>query len=102
MTPRIPVCVLSGYDTVELADGSKKEELLFKGAARLMGKTRRVEMFLTHGEDALVGTEILSGLRVTLDFPECRIRVKRRPRVAVDLRQTSERYGPGPRLRFGL
>ena len=73
---------LWGYDTVELADGSKQEKLLFRGNAKLMGKTRKVEMFLTASENALVGTDLLSGLRVTMDFPECSVRIKRRPSKA--------------------
>jgi predicted aspartyl protease len=71
--------MLVGRVMMEFADGRRRQELLFAGTAKLMGKRRNVVMSLTDGEEALVGTDLLSGYRVTLDFPEATAHFKRRP-----------------------
>jgi len=54
--------------TVELADGSLSDELVFAGHLMEEGQTREVSILLTRSQDALVGTELLRGQRVVLDF----------------------------------
>lgn len=54
--------------TVELADGSFSDELVFAGYLIDQGQERRVSILLTGSDDALLGTGLLRGSRVILDF----------------------------------
>ena len=67
---------LSGRMQYQLADGSLKRDLLFKGNAFFLGKKRRAVISLTEG-DALVGTELLSDCRLLIDFPKEKVRLAR-------------------------
>ncbi|SRR6266446_2223595 len=70
---------LVGNDLVELADGSHKEILLFAGKVRLLKRTQLVEMSITNGEEALIGTALLAGCRFSADFDTGKVRLKRKP-----------------------
>ena len=70
---------LKGKTFVELADGSQKAELLFAGKVKFLNKLQNVEMTLTEGEDALIGTELLAGCRFSVDFDTGKVRLKRKP-----------------------
>jgi len=59
---------LTGRVNVQLADGTMKSELLFAGAVTLDSMPQRVPVGLTSSADALIGTELLAGRRLTLDF----------------------------------
>ena len=53
----------------ELADGTLvQDELVFVGKAFWRGEYRDVEIVLTRSEEALLGTGLLEGARVELDF----------------------------------
>ena len=54
--------------TVELADGTLSDELVFAGYLIDEGQEREVSILLTHSQDALLGTGLLRGRRVVLDF----------------------------------
>ena len=55
--------------TVELADGSLSDELVFAGyLSEEEEGEREVSILLTQSQDALLGTELLRGRRVILDF----------------------------------
>ena len=54
--------------TVELADGSLSDELVFAGYLLDQGQERRVSVLLTRSEEALLGLGLLRGCRVILDF----------------------------------
>src|SRR5262245_34578810 len=71
---------LTGCEAVELADGSCKPELLFKGFAVFLGKRRNVAVYLTESEEALVGTGLLDGCRLSVDFDTGKVRINRKPR----------------------
>jgi clan AA aspartic protease len=64
---------------VELADGSQKENLIFAGKVKFLKKTQDVEISLTNGEQALIGTELLAGCRLSVDFDTGNVRLKRKP-----------------------
>jgi clan AA aspartic protease len=66
---------LAGRDVIELADGTEKDELFFKGFVRFLGRKRRVKIYLTQSEDALIGTELLSRSRLLIDFPKELVRL---------------------------
>jgi clan AA aspartic protease len=62
---------------VELADGTQKDELVFAGDVSFMGKKKKVRIYLTNSEDALVGTRLLEDCRLTIDFPTGKVKIKR-------------------------
>jgi hypothetical protein len=63
---------------VELADGTRKRELVFAGSVRLLGKTRKARIYLTESDDALVGTTLLSDCRLSIDFPTGKVMLTRK------------------------
>src|SRR5438094_939257 len=67
---------LNGRTQVELADGSQKVELLFPGQATFLDKKQRVRMTLTDSEEALIGTELLTGCRLSVDFDSGDVQLK--------------------------
>lgn len=50
--------------TVELADGTRKRELVFSGLVRFGAETREINIVLTESEDALIGTNMFSKLEI--------------------------------------
>jgi len=59
---------------VELADGSRKSELLFLGLIAFGEERREVWITLTQSKDALIGTEMFSYLEIS--FPDKKVIVK--------------------------
>lgn len=49
---------------VEYADGRQERELVFIGDVRFLDEVRSVEIVLTEGEEALIGTGLLADLCV--------------------------------------
>lgn len=74
----IPVAMSLGLKLIDsalitLADGSKKTELLFTTKVSLEGKESRARTFLTAGETALIGTQLLKDFTLSIDFPQKKI-----------------------------
>ena len=69
---------LIGEQIIELADGTRRNELVFAGTVRFFDETQAVEIMLTHSEDALIGTRLLDQYRVSIDFPGGRVKLRRR------------------------
>lgn len=70
----IPIAVqlgleLKGDDYFELADGSTKHELIFRGKTVWDNKEIPVEISLTESNDALLGVRLLKHKKLTIDFP---------------------------------
>jgi clan AA aspartic protease len=59
---------LSGESMVELADGTKKQELSFLGSVFWQGQERLVKIFLTNSEDALLGSGLMQGRKLAIDY----------------------------------
>ncbi len=59
---------LCGFQTVELADGTQKEELVFSGGVIFGDKRDKVDIALTSGGDTLVGLGLLANSMVTIDL----------------------------------
>jgi clan AA aspartic protease len=69
----IPIAIrlgleLHGCQTVELADGSRRRELVFVGTVLFDGENRPVEISVTEAEDALVGTGLLATHKLDIGF----------------------------------
>jgi clan AA aspartic protease len=60
---------LIGDQTVELADGTQKYQLVFAGSVRFFGATREVQIMLTDSADGLIGTQLLEQYRIAIVFP---------------------------------
>ena len=52
--------------------------MLFSCEATVLGRTKEVFAFLTHGKDALIGTALLAGCKATIDFDSGLIDLKRK------------------------
>lgn len=59
---------LKGVQEVEYADGTIKRELVFLGTAILDDREFEVDIFLTDAQEALLGTQLLAGKTVVIDF----------------------------------
>lgn len=59
---------LCGFQTVELADGTQKEELVFSGEVIFGDKRDEVDITLTSGGDTLVGLGLLANSVVTINL----------------------------------
>ncbi len=54
--------------TVELADGTRKRELVFTGSVKFGDELKDARIMLTESEDALIGIRMLSGHILKIDF----------------------------------
>ena len=66
------------HELVELADGTKKDELVFGGRVRFLGNKRPARIFLTTSEDTLIGTGLLKNCRALIDFDTGNVRIRKR------------------------
>ncbi len=62
--------------SVTLADGSIKEELLFKAKVKLGKKWQKASVFINWGNVALLGTKLLENSKLLLDFPNQKIQIQ--------------------------
>jgi predicted aspartyl protease len=65
---------LVGRMLLELADGTKKRKLVYRCEVELVDQTKLASAFLTSGEDALVGTNLMRSCRLTMDFGSDEVR----------------------------
>lgn len=54
---------------VEYADGTKKAELVFTGEIVWDGRSREVEVYLTRGEEVLIGKQLFEDGVLEIDYP---------------------------------
>jgi len=59
---------LKSVQVVELADGSRKNELVFTGSITLNGEEKEIEILLTNSKDTLLGTGLLYKKVLKIDF----------------------------------
>jgi clan AA aspartic protease len=59
---------LKGEVGVEFADGSTKKELIFQGSVIWQGQEHRVDIFLTESATALIGSGLLQGQKLAIDY----------------------------------
>ncbi len=68
---------LAGIQTIELADGSVKRELIFVGSVRWEGKSRSVRISLTTSEKAIIGRELMLNRMLIIDFRSGEVKIER-------------------------
>lgn len=61
---------LVGRVLIELADGSSKSELVFRGWATWQGRTKSARIFLTESSDALLGSRMRKGQKLNIDYAD--------------------------------
>lgn len=59
---------LCGSQPIELADGTRKNELVFSGMVEVDADRREVEVILTQAKETLFGTGLLKGKVLKVDF----------------------------------
>ena len=59
---------------VELADGTRKRELVFTGEVKLGDNTKKVGIMLTESEEGLLGTQMFS--RMEINFNEGAVKLE--------------------------
>jgi len=59
---------LKSVQVVELADGNRKNELVFTGFITLNGEEKEIEILLTNSKDTLLGTGLLYDKVLKIDF----------------------------------
>ena len=70
---------LASRQWVEYADGRRERELVFAGEVRFLSDVVPVEIVLTEGDDALVGTDLLDNKTLFIDFTTGEIRIQPSP-----------------------
>jgi clan AA aspartic protease len=65
-----------------LADGSVHSELAFAGKVRFLGEDREIEILLTDLDVPLIGTALLEDCRLTVDFANETVELKKAKRKA--------------------
>ena len=71
---------LIGAPASELADGTvTQDDLLFAGQVEWNGTKREVEILLTRSEETLIGTALLTGYHVALDYATSTVSIERIP-----------------------
>lgn len=69
---------LCGLQRIELADGTKKRDLIFAGEVIFDGERKWVEIFLTDGEDALIGAGLLLRHILTVNYIKGTVEITRK------------------------
>ena len=64
---------LTGRIFIELADGSIKKELIFKGKLELDEEEKETEILLNESEETLIGASLFSNKKLELDFIENKV-----------------------------
>lgn len=59
---------LRGQVPIELADGSTKTELVFQGWVVWQKREHEVKIFLTNSSDALLGSGLMQGHKLNIDY----------------------------------
>jgi len=57
-----------------------QKESGFEGTATLLGRTSVVTIYLTDSEDALIGTKLLAGCVLNIDFDQNKVDIRRKKR----------------------
>jgi predicted aspartyl protease len=67
---------LAATQLIELADGTRKRELIFAGEGIFEDETRKVEIILTEGQDTLIGTRLLAHKTLEINFSKRTVAIR--------------------------
>jgi predicted aspartyl protease len=67
---------LAATQLIELADGTRKRELVFAGEGVFEDEVRKVEIILTEAQDTLVGSRLLADKILEIDFPNRMVEIR--------------------------
>ena len=68
---------LHGRISYELADGTVRHDLTFQAMVHLGEETHQTEIILTESEDALLGSELLEGYILEIDYGNRTIEIRK-------------------------
>ena len=57
-----------GYESYEIATGDVVREKVYVGRIRWLGRIKEVDVVASHAKDILIGTRLLEGRRLSIDF----------------------------------
>jgi len=64
-----------GHESYEMATGDVVREKVFVGRTKWMGRIQEVDVVASHAKDILIGTRLLEGYRLFIDFKIGRIKI---------------------------
>ena len=64
-----------GHESYEIATGDIVREKVFVGRVRWMRRIQEVDVVASHSRDILIGTRLLEGNRLFIDFRKSRVRI---------------------------
>ena len=64
-----------GHESYEIATGDVVREKVFVGRIQWLGQVREVDVVASHARDILIGTRLLEGRRLIIDFRENHVRI---------------------------
>jgi predicted aspartyl protease len=67
---------LAATQLIELADGTRKRELVFAGEGVFEDELRKVEIILTEAQDTLIGSRLLADKILEIDFPKRTVEIR--------------------------
>jgi len=67
---------LAATQLIELADGTRKRELVFAGKGIFGRKERAIEIILTEARDTLMGTRLLAEKILEIDFAKRTVEIR--------------------------
>jgi len=70
---------LTGRMEMALADGTVKTGLVFGGWVRFLGRKHQVNVHIADSEDTLIGTGLLEGCLLAVDFAAGKVHLSRKP-----------------------
>lgn len=69
---------VAGWGQLQLADGTIKRVARVFCGVELLGTTELVQAYLSDADDPLIGTELLDGCRLSVDFDSGKVKLKRK------------------------
>ena len=64
-----------GYESYEIATGDVVREKVYVGRVRWSRRIQEVDLVASHSRDILIGTRLLQGNRLFIDFRKSRVRI---------------------------
>src|SRR5437870_10738825 len=64
-----------GHESYEIATGDVVREKVFVGRIRWMQRIHEVDVVASHAKDILIGTRLLEGCRLVIDFRKNRLQI---------------------------
>ena len=64
-----------GHESYEIATGDVVREKVYVGRIRWLGRAQEVDVVASHAKDILIGTRLLEGRQLSIDFRRRHVRI---------------------------